>query len=87
MKGTRRFLDAVQRSANRLVKFSGDHRSIRLTVEVTAGCREEALGAEDISLIHHQCVDDRKILAPSHKQHGGDVRAATKSEDTDDPPV
>jgi hypothetical protein len=31
---TRRFLDAVQRSANRLVKYSGDNTSIRLTVEV-----------------------------------------------------
>lgn len=42
---TRRFLDAVQPSANRLIRFSGNARLIRLTVEVTGQCREDALRA------------------------------------------
>jgi hypothetical protein len=32
---TRRFLDSVQRSANHLVRFSGDSASIKLVVEVS----------------------------------------------------
>lgn len=32
---TRRFLDSVQRSANQLVRFSGDSASIKLIVEVS----------------------------------------------------
>jgi hypothetical protein len=39
----RRFLEAVQRSANRVVRFGGDGRSIRLTVEVAGLCREDAI--------------------------------------------
>jgi predicted metal-dependent peptidase len=42
---TRRFLDAVQRSANRLVRFSSDGVSIKLIVEVSGMCREDALRA------------------------------------------
>jgi hypothetical protein len=42
---TRRFLDAVQRSANRLVSYTGDSASIRLTVEVTAMGHEGAVRA------------------------------------------
>ena len=42
---TRRFLDAVQRSANRLVRFGGDSASIKLTVEVAGMCREDAIRA------------------------------------------
>jgi hypothetical protein len=42
---TRRFLDAVQRSANRLVGFSGDSSSTKLLVEVTVMCREDAIRA------------------------------------------
>jgi hypothetical protein len=42
---TRQFLDAVQRSANRLVRFSGDSASIKLTVEVCGMRREDAVRA------------------------------------------
>ena len=42
---TRRFLDAVQRSANRLVRFSGDGTSVTLIVEVAGMCREDAIRA------------------------------------------
>ena len=42
---TRRFLDAVQRSANRLVRFGGNSDSIKLTVEVAGMCREDAISA------------------------------------------
>lgn len=41
----RRFLDSVQRSANRLVRFTGDSSSIKLTVEASGMCREEAIRA------------------------------------------
>jgi hypothetical protein len=41
----RRFLDSVQRSANRVVRFRGDARSITVTVEVAGLCREDALRA------------------------------------------
>ena len=40
-----RFLDAVQRSANRLVGFTGDTYSTTLTVEVAGMCREDAVRA------------------------------------------
>jgi hypothetical protein len=42
---TRRFLDAVQRSANRLVGFSGDNSSTNLLVEVTVMRHEDAVRA------------------------------------------
>jgi hypothetical protein len=42
---TRRFLDAVQRSANRVVRFSGDSGSIRLVVDVSGMCPEDAVRA------------------------------------------
>jgi hypothetical protein len=42
---TRQFLDSVQRSANQLVPFTGDISSIKLTVEVSGMCREDALRA------------------------------------------
>lgn len=42
---TCRFLDAVQRSANRLVRFSGDNTSIKLIVMVAGMCREDAVRA------------------------------------------
>jgi hypothetical protein len=41
----RRFLASVQRSANRVVRFRGDDRSITVTVEVAGLCREDALRA------------------------------------------
>jgi hypothetical protein len=42
---TCRFLNSVLRSANRLVRFSGDSASIKLTVEVAGMCPEDALRA------------------------------------------
>jgi hypothetical protein len=42
---TRRFLDAVQHSANRLVRFGGDGSSTKLIVEVAGMCREDAIRA------------------------------------------
>jgi hypothetical protein len=42
---TERFLDAVQHSANNVVRFTGTEGSIRLTVEVAGMCREEAIRA------------------------------------------
>jgi hypothetical protein len=42
---TRRFLDAVQRSANQLVGFSGDSTSTTLVVEVAAMASEDAVRA------------------------------------------
>ena len=41
----RRFLDAVQHSASRVMRFSGDSGSIRVTVEVAGLCREDAIRA------------------------------------------
>ena len=42
---TRRFLDAVQRSANQLVSFSGDRTSTTLVVEVAGMAPEDAVRA------------------------------------------
>jgi hypothetical protein len=42
---TRRFLDSVQRSANRVVRFAGDSGSTTLTVEVAGMCRDDAVRA------------------------------------------
>jgi hypothetical protein len=42
---TRRFLNSVQRSANRLVRFTGDALSITFTVEASGMSREDALRA------------------------------------------
>jgi hypothetical protein len=39
------FLDAVQRSANPLVRFSGDERTTKLLVEVSGMCRNDAVKA------------------------------------------
>jgi hypothetical protein len=41
----RRFLEAIERSANRLIHFTGDDTSIRLTVDVSAMDREQAVRA------------------------------------------
>ena len=42
---TRRFLDAVQRSANQLVSFRGDSASTTLVVEVAGMATEDAVRA------------------------------------------
>jgi hypothetical protein len=58
---TRRFLDAVQRSANQLVRFGGDNASIRLTVEVAGMCREDAIraAAGEVARIFPACNDEK----------------------------
>jgi hypothetical protein len=40
---TTRFLQSVCRSANRVSRFNGDGTQIRLTVEVSGMCREDAI--------------------------------------------
>ena len=42
---TERFLNDVQRSANRVIRFRGSPGSITVTVEVAGLCREDALRA------------------------------------------
>jgi hypothetical protein len=42
---TRRFLDAVQRSANQLVSFRGDSASTMLVIEVAGMAPEDAVRA------------------------------------------
>jgi N-acetylglutamate synthase/N-acetylornithine aminotransferase len=42
---TRQVLDACRRGANQVVRFDGDGRSIRLTVEVAGLSRTEAIRA------------------------------------------
>jgi hypothetical protein len=58
---TRQFLDAVQRSANRLVRFGGNSASINLTVEVAGMCREDAIraAASEVARIFPACNDER----------------------------
>ncbi len=58
---TRRFLEAVRRSANGLAGFAGDHRSVRLAVEVSAGDRREALraAAGEVARIFPGCTDEK----------------------------
>ncbi len=57
----RRFLDAVQHSANRVVRFSGNSRSIRVTVEVAGLCREDAIraAAGEVARIFPASNDER----------------------------
>jgi hypothetical protein len=58
----RRFLDVVQRSANRLAGFRGDDKSITLTlVEVSGMCREDALrgASSEVARIFPACNDKR----------------------------
>jgi HSP20 family molecular chaperone IbpA len=44
-ESTRRFLQSVQASANRVIRFDGDDRSVRLTVDVAGMTRDEAIRA------------------------------------------
>jgi len=55
------FLDAVQHSANRVVRFSGDSGSIRVTVEVAGLCREDAIraAAGEVARIFPASNDER----------------------------
>jgi hypothetical protein len=58
---TRRFLDAVQASANRVVRFTGDDGWVRVTVEVAGMCREDALraAAGEVARIFPASNDER----------------------------
>ena len=58
---TWRFLDAVQRSANRLVSFRGDAMAIKLIVEVSGMCREDAMraAAVEVARIFPACNDEK----------------------------
>ena len=58
---TRRFLDAVQRSANRVVRFTGNSASTKLTVEVAGLCREDAVRstAAEVARIFPASNDER----------------------------
>jgi hypothetical protein len=51
-QGTRRFLDAARSSANRILDFTGDDRSITLTVEATGMDRNEAVRAAAMEVAH-----------------------------------
>ncbi len=58
---TRRFLDAVQISANRLVRFGGDETSTSLTVDVAGLDHEDAIraAAREVARIFPACEDKR----------------------------
>ena len=58
---TRRFLDAVQRSANRLVRFGDDETSTSLTVNVAGLDHEDAIraAAREVARIFPACEDKR----------------------------
>jgi len=58
---TRQFLDAVQCSANRVVGFTGDGMSIRMTVEVSGMCRDDAVraAAGEVARIFPASNDER----------------------------
>jgi hypothetical protein len=61
----RRFLEAVQRSANRVVRFSGSERSIRLTISVAGLSRDDAVraAAREVASIF-PASDDEKYSEP-----------------------
>ena len=58
---TRRFLDAVRHSANRVIRFGGDNASIKLTVEVAGMCREDAIraAAGEVARIFPASADEK----------------------------
>jgi hypothetical protein len=58
---TEQFLEAARRSANRLVRFSGDSRSISLTVEVAGMCRDDAIrsAAREVAGIFPACDSEK----------------------------
>ncbi len=63
---SRRFLEAVQHSANRLIGFTGDHSSIELKVDVAGMSREEALraAAGEVARIF-PAINDEKYGEPT----------------------
>jgi len=62
---TEQFLEAARRSANRLIRFSGDANSISLTVEVAGMGREDAIrsAAREVAGIFPAC-DCEKYSEP-----------------------
>ena len=58
---TEQFLEAARRSANRLIRFSGDATSISLTVEVAGLCREDAIrsAAREVAGIFPACDNEK----------------------------
>jgi hypothetical protein len=58
---TEQFLEAARRSANRLIRFSGDAKSINLTVEVAGMCREDAIrsAAREVAGIFPACDSEK----------------------------
>jgi hypothetical protein len=58
---TDRFLSDVTRSANQVVRYRGDDRSVTLTVEVAGLCREDALraAAGEVARIFPASSDER----------------------------
>lgn len=58
---TRRFLTAVQRSANQVIRFRGDQRSVCVTVEVAGQSRDDAVraAARQIARIFPASNDER----------------------------
>lgn len=58
---TRRFLQAVQQSANGVARFGGDDRSVTLTVAVSAGDRTGALraAAGEVARVFPGCGDEK----------------------------
>ena len=74
---TGRFLDSVQRSANRVLRFRGDDRTITLTVEVAGLCRDDAIrgAAGEVARIFPAICDEkysepRPCPAPSWARSG-----------------
>jgi hypothetical protein len=71
---TRRFLSAAQTSANRILRFSGDDRVIRLTIEATGMNRNEAVRAAAMEVAHilpnsYPEIVEMKETSPSrHRQ-------------------
>ncbi|MGH9079256.1 MAG: hypothetical protein ACRDYE_04095 [Acidimicrobiales bacterium] len=58
---TRRFLETVQHSANRVIRFAGGQRSLTITVEVTGAGRTDALraAAGEVARIFPGCVNEK----------------------------
>ena len=58
---TARFLESARRSANRLIRFKGGADCIRLTVEVSGMCREDAIrsAAREVAGIFPACENEK----------------------------
>jgi len=60
---TRRFLEAVQSSANRVIRFRGDATSVYLTVRVSGLCRDDAIraAAGEVARIFPRSSDEKYV--------------------------